>query len=652
MIDIISKRLDAIKLKNIAITDKFWRRYTDLVPDVILPYQWEILNDRIDGAEPSYCLRNYKIAAGEEKGQHSGVVFVDTDVAKWLEAVAFSLETNPDGKLKQRADEVIELIGRAQQSDGYLNTYFTIAEPDKRWSNLTEAHELYSAGHLIEAAVAYYEATGKDKLLNIVIRFADLICQVFGTGDGQINGYCGHQEIELALIKLYYTTGYKRYLDLAMYFINQRGTTPNYFIEEIKRNNRNFIFDEFKNYDPAYSQSHMPPRQQTTAEGHAVRAMYMYSAMADLAYEYGDSELMQACKVLWENIVTKRMYLTGSIGSSAFLERFTTDYDLPNDVNYSETCASIGLAMFGSRMSRIKRDATYFDVVETALYNTVLAAIALEGNTYFYVNPLEVWPQNCMEHTSKKHVKPVRQKWFNVACCPTNIARTLASLGKYIISLDENSMYFNLFIANKAKTDIKGVHIETELQTSFLYDGKSNLIVNVSESVEFAVNIRIPKYVHSYSIKVNGDSSDALPLKNGYAEILREWKGTSVIEIVFDIKAEFVAAHPEVRADAGKVAIVKGPIVYCLEENDNGKNLPSIVVDPATPLSEHFESNLFGGTMVVKFHGRKITNSGWGNELYKTAGFTTEPVKLTAIPYCLWGNRGKNEMLVWLKASV
>ena len=573
-------------------------------------------------------------------------------MAKWLEAVAFSLESNPDGKLEQKADEVIELIGRAQQSDGYLNTYYTITEPDKRWSNLTEAHELYSAGHLIEAAVAYYEATGKDKLLDIVKRFADLICKVFGAGEGQINGYCGHQEIELALVKLYYATGYKRYLDLAMYFINQRGTSPNYFIEEIKRNNHKYIFDEFKDYDPVYSQSHMPPRQQTTAEGHAVRAMYMYSAMADLAYEFGDSELMQACRVLWENIVTKRMYITGSIGSSAFLERFTTDYDLPNDVNYSETCASIGLAMFGSRMSRIKRDASYFDVVETVLYNTVLAAIALEGNTYFYVNPLEVWPQNCMKHTSKAHIKPVRQKWFNCACCPTNIARTLASLGKYIISLDEDSLYLNLFIANKAKIDIKGVHITSELQTSFMYDGKSTLILNAPKPVDFAVNIRIPKYVRNYSIKVNGDPTDVLPLKNGYAQLLREWKGTSIVEIVFDIKAEFVAAHPEVRADAGRVAIVKGPIVYCLEEKDNGRNLASIVVDPATPLSEHFDSTLFGGTVVVKLHGKKITNDGWGNELYKPAGFTTEPVELTAVPYCLWGNRGRNEMLVWLKASV
>jgi len=649
---IIKKRLKSIKLKDIEITDKFWRRYTDLVPNVILPYQWEILNDRIGEAEPSYCLRNYKIAAGEEKGQHSGVVFIDTDVTKWLEAVAFSLETKPDSKLEKNADEVIDLLGRAQQSDGYLNTYYTIAEPEKRWSNLTEGHELYCAGHLIEAAVAYYDATGKDKLLVIAKRFADLICIVFGTGEGMLKGYPGHQEIELALVKLYNTTGCKRYLDLAMYFINERGKVPNYFLMEIKKDNHKFIFDEFKDYDPVYSQSHIPPRLQTTAEGHAVRALYMYSAMADLAFEYDDRELLKACMMLWENIVTKRMYLTGSIGSSAVLERFTTDYDLPNDVNYSETCASIGLAMFGSRMSRIKCDASYFDVVERVLYNTVLAGIALKGDTYFYVNPLEVWPENCKEHTSKAHIKPVRQKWFNVACCPTNIARTLASLGKYIFSLDEDSLYLNLFIENKSNIKIKGVNITTKLLTSFLYDGKSTFIFNASKSVKFGINIRIPQYVKSYSIMVNGEKVDKSPLKNGYLELLSNWKGENRIEIAFEIKAEFVAAHPEVRADAGKVALVKGPIVYCLEEKDNGKNLSSIIVNPDTPLQECFDPDLFGGTMAVKFTAKKITDEGWGNELYRLAKFTTVPIELKAVPYCFWGNRGKNEMLVWLKASI
>jgi DUF1680 family protein len=621
------------------------------VPNVILPYQWEVLNDRVEGAEPSYCLRNYRIAAGDETGKHGGPVFVDTDLTKWLEAVAYSLETSPDSALELKADEVIDLIARVQQPDGYVNTYYTIAEPGKRWSNLTEGHELYSAGYLIEAAVAYFEATGKDKLLNVGRRFADLLCSTFGGGEGQIHGYPGHQEIELALIKLFRVTKERKYLELALYFINERGGQPNYFLEEMKRADFVHFFDEFKDYDPAYSQSHMPPRQQRTAEGHAVRATYMYSAMAELADEYGDGELMEACDTIWKNIVTRRMYLTGSIGSSAMLERFTTDYDLPNDMNYSETCASIGLAMFGMRMARIKRDAAYYDVVERALYNTVLAGISLTGDSYFYVNPLEVWPASCMQHTSKAHVKPVRQKWFNVACCPTNISRTLASLGKYIYSTDDETVYMNLFIANKTKFNLKGAQVEAELQSTLLTDGKSTLTVSAGLPVEFTLNIRIPGNVKGWSIRVDGKTITP-EVHEGYAQIRRRWSAKSQVEINFDIRAEFVSAHPEVRADAGKVAIVKGPLVYCLEEADNGKNLAAISVDPSTKLREWFDGEFFDGTVLMKLHGRKIAAGGWKEELYKPAVFKTEPVELTAIPYCYWGNRGENEMIVWMHAII
>jgi DUF1680 family protein len=500
--------------------------------------------------------------------------------------------------------------------------------------------------------VAYYEATGKDKLLKITMRFADLIYDTFGSGAGKIHGYPGHQEIELALIKLYRVTGIRKYLELAMYFINERVGEPNYFLEEMKRDDFVHFFDEFKNYDPAYSQSHMPPRKQRTAEGHAVRATYMYSAMAELAAEYGDGELMAACDAIWENIVSKRMYLTGSIGSSSVLERFTTDYDLPNDYNYSETCASIGLAMFGIRMSRIKRDASYIDVVERALYNTVLAGIALTGDTYFYVNPLEVWPASCMEHTSKAHVKPVRQKWFNVACCPTNISRTLASLGKYIYSVDGDSLFLNLYISNKTTFAMNGSELTAELQSSFLTDGRSRLMITAREPVQFDLNIRIPGYVKGWKIRIDGQEVKSPVVRNGYAVVSRMWSSASVVEIWFDIRAEFVAAHPEVRVDAGKVAVVKGPLVYCLEEIDNGSNLASVIVDPSTPLKEQFDGEFFDGTVILKFEGRKIAGEGWNGELYKPAAFKTEPVELTATPYCYWANRGENEMIVWIHAKI
>ena len=466
-------KLRPLTLKDVKISDQFWTRYTGLIPKVIIPYQWDILNDRVEGAKLSHCLKNFKIAAGKETGSFAGAIFQDTDVYKWLEAVAFSLQTNPDNDLEEIADEVIGLIGRAQQDDGYINTYYTINEPGNRWTNLIEGHELYTAGYLIEAAVAYHDATGKDALLVVACRFADLICRVFGSGEGQIHGYPGHQEIELALIKLYRKTGNKRYLDTARYFIDERGRSPHYFEEEIKKRNGAYLHVDFMDYELRYAQSHMPPREQRTAEGHAVRATYMYAAMADLAYECGDSELMAACEAIWDNIVQKRMYITGSVGSSGFLERFTTDYDLPNDCNYSETCASIGLVLFSSRMAAIKRDARYMDVVERALYNTVLAGISLRGDRYFYVNPLEVWPDNCMDHTAKAHIKPVRQQWFSVACCPTNVARTLASLGQYIYSLSDDLFLLNLYIDNHTEDLINGSHVSFSLSTSLLTDGKS-----------------------------------------------------------------------------------------------------------------------------------------------------------------------------------
>lgn len=388
------KKLKTVPLNKIKISDQFWNRYIHLVKDVLIPYQWDILNDRLPDVETSHCIENFKIAAGETDGDFEGAVFQDTDVAKWLEAVAYSLAAEPDEHLSYLADKTINLIGRAQCEDGYLNTYFTIKDPSKRWTNLKEGHELYTAGHMTEAAVAYYKATGKTEFLDIMKKFADLICKTFGPDEGQIHGYPGHQEIELALIRLYHVTGEKKYLETAKYFIDTRGVGENYFLEEEKRPEYKQIFPEFAGYDPRYSQSHEPVREQKTAEGHAVRAVYMYCAMADLAYEYKDKELLDACKTLWEDMTKRQMYITGSIGASGLLERFTTDYDLPNNCNYSETCASIGLALFGRRMAQITKDASYMDVVERALYNTLLSGIAQDGKSFFYVNPLEVWPDN------------------------------------------------------------------------------------------------------------------------------------------------------------------------------------------------------------------------------------------------------------------
>ena len=642
-------RANSLDLKKVSIHDSFWSKHVDLVRNAIIPYQWEAMNDRIPDAESSHCLENFKIAAGRAKGDFYGAVFQDTDVAKWLEAVGFSLACYPDEVLEKTADEVIDLIADAQCEDGYINTYFTIKEPDKRWTDLCEGHELYTAGHLMEAAVAYYEGTGKRKFLDCMCKFADLICDTFGTEEGKIHGYPGHEEVEIGLIKLARVTGNKKYMDQAKYFVDARGVGENYFMKEMSRPDYKMIFPEFADYTPAYSQSHKPVREQTTAEGHAVRAVYLYCAMADLAEAYQDEGLLKACKTLWNNIVEKRMYLTGGIGSSGHLERFTVDYDLPNEYNYSESCASIGLALFGLRMAQITGESQYMDVAERALYNTVLAGIALDGKSFFYVNPLEVWPPACMEGTSKKHVKPIRQKWFGVACCPPNIARTLASLGQYVYSQkpEKKELYVNLFVSNETELDWNKDKIFVKLQTEFPWVNTYSLEVKNVPADGMDLMLRVPDYAQDYQVKADGNIyEENKESEKGYRRVHVE-KDTKV-EVSFAAPAKFVYANPQVRADSGKVAIVRGPLVYCLEEIDNSQNLPAIFVDTDEPLKEE-KSDLFGGIVIVKAKGKKIVEASVSDSLYSGEKPQLEDVELTAIPYPYWNNRGEGEMLVWMK---
>ena len=512
----MKKHLKQLDLKRIRITDSLFGEYVNKVSEKIIPHQWKILNDQLEDSEPTYCIRNFRIAAGEEKGERKGVVFQDTDLYKWLESVAYTIAGGRGENLEELADEVIDLIGKAQEPDGYLNTYFSINAPTKKWTNLVEGHELYTAGHMIEAAVAYYQATGKEKFLNIARKNADLICRVFGTGEGQKRGYPGHQEIELALVKLYRVTGERAYLHQAEYFIRERGRNPNYLQAEIEGRGHPEFFPEFERYDLEYSQAHKPPVEQDEAVGHAVREMYMCSAMADLAGENDDQQLKDACQRIWNNMTDRRMYITGGIGSSGFRERFTTDYDLPNSTNYSETCASIGVMMFGQRMAAITGDASYYDYVEKALYNTVIAGINIAGDRYFYVNPLEVVPEFCTEHTYMEHVKPVRQKWFGVACCPPNVGRTLASLGQYIYAEDEYGVYINQFISSTADTEVRESRLKIKMNSTLLQDGKVQ--IEVQSSGPGNLNIRIPWYSEKCECVQNGISIEIQPEK-GYQRL-------------------------------------------------------------------------------------------------------------------------------------
>jgi DUF1680 family protein len=640
------EKLRAPELKQVRIRDDFWSERVSLVHDTIIPYQWKCMNDQVPDAEPSHCLDNFRMAAGEKKGEFYGAVFQDTDIAKWLEAVGDTLAVTDDPELEARADAAIDLICRAQQKDGYLDTYFIVKEPGKRWTNLCEGHELYTAGHMMEAAVSYYQGTGKRKFLDAVSRLADLLCRTFGPEEGKTHGYPGHPEVEIGLIRLADVTGEKKYLDLAKYFVDTRGTGENWFLQEMKRPGFRHIFPEFDPYDPAYSQSDIPVREQTRAEGHAVRAMYLYSAMADLADAYHDETLLDACRRLWDDATCRQMYVTGSIGSSGKLERFTTDYDLPNDCNYSETCASVGLMMFGIRMARITRNTKYVDTVERALYNTVLAGVALDGKSFFYVNPLEVWPDACLPHTSREHVKAVRQKWFGVACCPPNVARTLASLGQYAVMLGDSAVYVNLFIGGSMEVEIGGRSVTMTSESQFPYEGQYRISFSGVPEEGITLYLRIPDYAEDVQIAA-GNRECMCTVRNGYVEI--PVSSDMTVEMTCSLPVRILRANPKVRADCGKVCLQRGPLVYCLEEIDNGKNLSEIYLDAEKPVKA-VKSDLFGGCVVLEASGRRILEDDWTDgALYAERKPEFTDVPLRAIPYFCWSNRGEGEMTVWMK---
>jgi DUF1680 family protein len=642
---------------KISVTDPLFGKFVSLVAERIVPYQWEILNDRVEGTKKSYCLENFRIAAGERSGRHQGAVFVDTDAYKWLETVAYCIAGGACKEFISVADGLIALLGKAQQKDGYLDTYFIIDHPGEKWTNLAEGHELYCAGHLIEAAVAYYQATGKKNLLDIAVRFADLIVLEFGPEGKNPRGCPGHSEVELALVRLYSATGYEKYLRLSEHFVNIRGEKPNYLIEELKENSDKgrHIFSEFHGYDPEYAQSQEPPVQQKTAEGHAVRAMYLYSAMADLAADCDNAAMRAACEALWDNTTKRRMYITGALGSSAYLERFTADYDLPNDRMYGESCASVGLMMFGQRMAQLTGDASYYDMVELALCNTVLGGMSASGDRYFYVNPLEVWPANCLPSTSMAHVKPVRQPWFDVACCPTNIARTLASLGQYIYAESGDAVFINMFISSSMCTDYKGAKVEVKVDSSYMKDGRVRISVLSWGKNPPALRVRIPAYFTAPRFTLNGRAFSPR-IDSGYALFTAAEGGESVFEIKGGVEPVFLAANEQVRADAGKVALMMGPYVYCLEETDNGNNLANVFVKPDTPVEVGAPeaapfAGLPGELPALSYTGVKVTKGlQEDGTLYGKPLFARETVWLTAVPYCLWSNRQPGEMLVWVKA--
>ena len=630
-----------------SIEGGFWKRFRDLVREKTIPYQWMALNDEIWGAPRSHSLENFRIAAGRSTGQYDGMVFQDSDLYKWLEAAGHLLHDEASGNagIRQRVEQAIDLIAAAQQPDGYLNTYFTVKQPGGKWKNLREAHELYCVGHFIEASVAVHRSTGDTKILEVARRLADLVDSRFGTGSGKSRGYCGHEEVELALVKLYRLTGEKRYLALARYFIDERGRQPNYFEQEAK--SPDFV-PIFGIHDLDYCQARVPVRELSEASGHAVRAMYLCTAMADIALETGDQELGRACDRLWESASLRRMYVTGGIGSSARNEAFSADFDLPNDTAYAETCAAIGLFIFSNRMAALRHDSRYADVMERALFNGILSGLALDGQSYFYVNPLSVRPEFCEKNPSRLFVKYRRQPWYGCACCPPNLARLLASLGEYVYHLGEGALYVDLFhdgsisfgqVAFRQRTDYPW---SEEVSFEFTADGP----------VELDFALRIPSWCRGPSLRLNGSRYDlARAVEKGYAHIPRQWHRGDQVQLILRMPAQRVHPDPRVEADYGKVAVQRGPVVYCLEQADNGPFLHTASLSPGAPLECARRDDLLGETVVVKGRGRAWDGKTPSSGLYGLDGRAPglAPKDLLFIPYYAWANRQPGEMTVWVR---
>lgn len=643
-----------VPLQHVQIQDGFWSGYSKLIREVVIPYQYETLHDRVPGVEPSHAIRNFRIAAGKEEGEFGGFVFQDSDLAKWLEAVGYSLMNHPDEELERKADEVIDLIEAAQQPDGYVNTYFTIKEPGKRWTNLTDCHELYCAGHMMEASVAYYRATGKRKLLDVMCRFADYIDTVFGVEEGKLKGYDGHQEIELALVKLYQVTGDEKYLRLSSYFIDQRGREPFFFLEEWEKRGRTSHWSGGSSRAPhlAYFQSHFPVREQETAVGHAVRAVYMYTAMADLAAHTGDETLLEACRKLWSNTVRKQMYITGGIGSTHHGEAFTFDYDLPNDTIYAETCASIGLIFFAHRMLQLEAKSEYADVLERALYNTVIAGMAQDGKHFFYVNPLEVWPEASKRNPGKHHVRPVRPGWFACACCPPNVARLIASLGEYVYTVrdSDRTVFTHLYIGGEATAEVNDTKVTLRQESDMPWDAHVRMSVAAESAVQFTLALRIPDWCDRPVLLVNGEAVELSAIvKDGYAYVNRLWQHGDRVELDLPMEIRLIRSHPQVRANAGKAAIQRGPLVYALEAVDNGAPIASLSLVEDVPMKARMDASLLGGAVVIEGLAVREEESSWGDALYRADAKKSETVPFQAIPYFLWGNRGEGDMSVWIR---
>ena len=615
-----SNNLTAVPFTDVTVADEFWAPRMETNRKVTVPYDFQ-------KCEQTGRIDNFAKAGGLMEGEFEGIYFNDSDLYKVIEGAAYSLKIHPDPELEKYVDGVIEKIAAAQWEDGYLYTFYSLPQrqPEKRWTDVRVKHELYCAGHFFEAAVAYYQATGKRKVLDVAVRLADYIDSVFGPG--KKHDVPGHEEIEIGLVKLYGITGEKRYLALSKFFLDQRG-----------RADRRKIYGE-------YCQDHKPVVEQDAAVGHAVRAAYLYSGMADVAALTGDADYIEALGRIWQDVVSKKMYITGGIGARGGGESFGEDYELPNATAYCETCAAIANAMWNHRMSLLHGDAKYIDVLERVIYNGFLSGISLSGNKFFYPNPLA------------SDGKYQRSPWFGCACCPTNIVRFMPSLPGYAYAQQADNVYVNLFIAGSAEVKVGRNTVRLRQQTRYPWDGDVKIMVEPERTGQFAVCVRIPGWaqnrpvpsnLYNYpdtnqqevTLKVNGNPV-ALNIAKGYARIHRTWKKGDAIELNLPMPIRRVTAHEKIEDNRGRTAVERGPVVYCFEGADNPKGVANLVLPIDAKLQSEYHGDLLGGIVTITGRG----------QIRQDGEKVVEDIDVVAIPYYAWAHRGKNEMAVWIPKS-
>jgi DUF1680 family protein len=611
----------------------FWKSWTETVRDVTIPTQHKRLEEEgflevLDFDKPPSPLVRPIQPSGLSM-QH----FFDSDFGKWIEAASYTLKNHPNPDIESRIDSIVEKLEHGQMADGYLNSWFIRREPDKRWTNLRDLHEMYSMGHLLEGAVAYFQATGKRRFLDVMIRAVDHIIDTFGREPGKLRGYEAHEEIELALVKLYRVTQDPRHLDLASYFIDERGRMPSYYDDEARRRGDDPTRYHFHTY--AYSQAHMPVRQQTQVVGHAVRAMYLFSAMADLAVENDDESLKSACDRLFDNLVGRQLYVTGGLGPSASNEGFTREYDLPNETAYAETCAAVALGFFSHRMAQIELDSKFTDKLETVLYNGALSGISRDGEHYFYENVLESHGQNR------------RWKWHYCPCCPTNIARMITSLGQYFYSTKADEVAIHLYGENVAELSIGDTFLRLRQKTEYPWNGDIRLSLGLDGPKRFTLRLRIPGWCRGAKAFVNGEGI-GLDVTRGYAAIEREWRDGDEIRLALDMPVDRLYAHPAATEDIGRVSLRRGPVIFCVEEADLGTEPQRLRLPAGADIAVSFDAALLGGATVLEGEAQEADASDWKDTLYRTAPPTLKSRRFKAIPYHLWANRAPGAMAVWL----